>query len=75
MFEFLITFTLIGAVAGAACGFLSYEPQRRSRRGIHYRDIAARRSQTATWSGLSAIGSLIFCMLILSALVNNGVSL
>ena len=75
MLTFIITFTVIGAVAGSACGFLSFEPVRLSRRGLHYRDITARRAQTAACGFIGGISAVILAMMVLSVAVNSGVQL
>lgn len=75
MLTFITTFTLIGAVAGSACGYLSYEPVRLSRRGLHYRDITARRAQTAACGFIGGIGAVILAMIVLSVAINSGVAL
>ena len=74
MLTFIITFTVIGAVAGAACGFLSFEPVRLSRRGLHYRDITARRAQSAAWGFIGGISAVILSLLVLSVAINSGVA-
>jgi hypothetical protein len=75
MLTFITTFTLIGAVAGLACGYLSYEPVRLSRRGMHHRDITARRAQSAAWGFIGAISAVILSLLVLSVAINSGVQL
>lgn len=75
MLTFITTFTLIGAVAGLACGYLSYEPVRLSRRGMHHRDITARRAQTAACGFIGGISAVILAMMVLSVAVTSGVQL
>ena len=75
MLTFITTFTLIGAVAGSACGYLSYEPVRLSRRGLHHRDVTARRAQSAACGFIGGISAVILSLLVLSVAINSGVSL
>ncbi len=75
MLTFITTFTLIGAVTGSACGYLSYEPVRLSRRGIHHRDITARRAQTAACGFIGGISAVILAMMVLSVAITSGVAL
>ena len=72
MLTFIITFTVIGAVSGAACGALAYEPTRLSRRGLSYHDVIERRVQSLVWAGIAAMCSLSLAMLVCSAVVNGG---
>jgi hypothetical protein len=75
MLTFIVTFTLIGAVAGAACGALAYEPVYRGSKGLSYVDTRERRIQSVIWGGIGALCSLSLALLVLSVAVNTGVSL
>ena len=48
---------------------------RLSRRGLHYRDITARRAQTAACGFIGGIGAVILAMIVLSVAINSGVQL
>ena len=74
MVTFIFTFTVIGAVSGAACGALAYEPVRLSRRGLSYHDVVQRRVQSLMWAGIAALGSLSLALLIASVAVNGGIA-
>jgi len=74
MLTFILTFTVIGAVSGAACGALSYEPVRLSRRGLSYHDVVQRRVQSLIWAGIAALGFLSLALLIASVAVNGGIA-
>ena len=74
MVTFIFTFTVIGAVSGAACGALSYEPLRLSRRGLSYHDVVQRRVQSLIWAGIAALASLSFALLVSSVIVNGGIA-
>ena len=75
MLTFITTFTLIGAVAGLACGYLSYEPVRLSRRGMHRRDITARRTQAVVCGFIGSTSAVIIAFMVLSVAINSGVAL
>ena len=75
LITFILTFTAIGAVSAAACGYLSFEPVRFSRRGLAYRDIKARRAQTAASAFIGAVSALILALLVVSVAITNGVQL
>jgi len=72
MLTFIITFTVIGAVSGAACGALAYEPSYRFSKGLRYNDVRNRRIQSLIWAGIAAMCSLSLAMLVCSAVVNGG---
>lgn len=74
MLTFILTFTVIGAVSGAACGALSYEPVRLSRRGLSYHDVVQRRVQSLIWAGIAALCSLSLALLVASVAVNGGIA-
>ena len=75
MLTFIFTFTVISAVSGAACGWLAYEPIYISRRGLHYRDVMARRSQSAAFAVVAGGTTHIVCWMVVSVAVVNGVAL
>ena len=74
MLTFILTFTVIGAVSGAACGALAYEPARLSRRGLSHYDVVERRAQSLMWAGIAAMCSFSLAMLTCSVAVNGGVA-
>lgn len=75
MFTFLLTFTCIGATAGAACGFLAYEPTYTRRSTLRYNDIRERRIQSVIWGLIGSAGAIVLCLTVLSAAVNMGATL
>ena len=75
MLTFIFTFTVIGTVSGAACGYLSYEPIRLSRRGLHYRDVMARRSQSTAFAVVGGTSAHILSWMVISVAITSGVSL
>ena len=74
MVTFIFTVTLIGAVSGAACGALAYEPQYRFSKGLRYNDVRNRRIQSLIWAGIAALCSLSLALLIASVAVNGGIA-
>ena len=74
MLTFILTFTFIGAVSGAACGALAYEPQYRFSKGLSYHDVRERRIQSLLWAGMAAMCSFSLAMLVCSVAVNGGIA-
>ena len=74
MVTFIFTVTLIGAVSGAACGALAYEPSYRFSKGLRYNDVRNRRIQSLIWAGIAALCSLSLALLIASVAVNGGIA-
>lgn len=65
MLTFILTFTFIGLIAGAACGRLSYEG----------RSVSDCHTQTALCAFMGAAGGLVLTTLLASAMLNMGASL
>ena len=74
MLTFIFTFTVIGALSGAACGALAYEPSYRFSKGLSYHDVRERRIQSLIWAGIAAMCSFCLAMLVCSVAVNGGVA-
>ncbi len=74
MVTFIFTVTFIGAVSGAACGALAYEPSYRFSKGLRYNDVRNRRIQSLIWAGIAALCSLSLALLIASVAVNGGIA-
>lgn len=74
MVTFIFTFTVIGALSGAACGALAYEPSYRFSKGLRYNDVRNRRIQSLIWAGIAALCSLSLALLVCSVAVNGGIA-
>ena len=72
MIYFILTFTFISAISGYACGWLAYEPVYVSRRGLHYRDVMARRSQSAAFAVVAGTSAHVLSWMVVSVAYATG---